>query len=60
MAHMEQRAAHPEQSKRYFSVAFRDSAVRIVFPDADDPLRYQQQIVAGGGLIDVIDGQEAT
>jgi len=57
IAHMEQRAAHPDQSKRYFSVAFRDSAVRIVFPDADDPLRYQQQIVAKAGLIDLIQAE---
>jgi hypothetical protein len=27
-------------------VSFRDSNVRAVYPDDDDPLRYQQQIVA--------------
>jgi len=45
IAHMEQQAAHPDQSRRYFAVGFRDSNVRIVFPEVDDPLRYQQQIV---------------
>jgi hypothetical protein len=48
---MEQQAAHPDQSRRYFSVGFRDSKVRIVFPEVDDPLRYQQQIVAKGKMI---------
>jgi hypothetical protein len=46
ITHMEQQAAHPDQSRRYFSVGFRDSNARIVFPEVDDPLRYQQQIVA--------------
>jgi hypothetical protein len=34
---MEQLAAHPDQSRRYFVVGFRDSNVRIVFPNDDDP-----------------------
>jgi len=42
---MEQQAAHPDQSRRYFAVGFRDGNVRIVFPSDDDPLRYRQQIV---------------
>jgi DNA invertase Pin-like site-specific DNA recombinase len=45
IAYMEQQAAHPDQSRRYFAVGFRDGNVRIVFPSDDDPLRYQQQIV---------------
>jgi hypothetical protein len=60
IAHMERQAAHPDQSKRYFSVGFRDSAVRIVFPDDEDPLRYQQQIVARAGLIDLIEAEKVT
>ncbi|WP_079606598.1 recombinase family protein [Bradyrhizobium erythrophlei] len=62
IAQMEQRAGHPDQSKRYFSVAFRDSAIRIVFPADGDPLRYQQQVVARGGTIEAVeleDGAEA-
>jgi DNA invertase Pin-like site-specific DNA recombinase len=46
IACMEQQAVHSDQSRRYFAVGFRDSNVRIVFPEVDDPLRYQQQIVA--------------
>jgi hypothetical protein len=49
VAHVEQRAAHPDQSRRYFAVGFRDAAVRVVFPTYDDPLRFEQQIVAGQG-----------
>ncbi|MCP3462131.1 recombinase family protein [Bradyrhizobium sp. CCGUVB23] len=47
VAHMQQLAAHPEQSRRYFVVGFRDAAVRAVFPSYEDPLRFDQQIVAG-------------
>jgi hypothetical protein len=43
--HMEDMAAQPAQSRRFFAVGFRDSKVRAVYPDDDDPLRYQQQIV---------------
>ena len=46
IAHIEQRAARPDQGRRYFSVGFRDSKVRIVFPVDDDPLRYEQQVTA--------------
>lgn len=44
------RAISPEQTLRYFSVGFRDGRVRIVFPDAKDPLKYEQQIVASGSI----------
>jgi DNA invertase Pin-like site-specific DNA recombinase len=50
ISHMEQMAAHPDQSRRYFAVGFRDSKVRIVFPATDDPLRYEQQIVGNEQL----------
>src|ERR1700722_6021297 len=46
VTYMEQLAAHPDQSRGYFAIGFRDSNVRIVFPTDDDPLQYQQQIVA--------------
>ena len=46
ISYMEKGAALPEQSRRFFAVGFRDSNVRAVYPDDDDPLRYQQQIVA--------------
>jgi DNA invertase Pin-like site-specific DNA recombinase len=50
IAHMERAASRPGHSRRYFSVGFRDGNVRTVFPDDDDPLRYQQQVVANGQL----------
>jgi hypothetical protein len=47
VSHMQQLAAHPDQSRRYFAVGFRDAAVRAVFPVYDDPLSFEQQVVAG-------------
>jgi DNA invertase Pin-like site-specific DNA recombinase len=44
--YIEQLAVHPDQSRRYFAVGFRDAAVRAVFPAYDDPLHFEQQIVA--------------
>ena len=46
IAHMERLALRREQSRRFFVVGFRDGNVRIVFPDDDDPLRFEQQITA--------------
>ena len=46
ISHMEKVASHPQQSRRFFAVGFRDSSVRIVFPNDDDPLRFEQQIIA--------------
>ncbi|MBR1248954.1 recombinase family protein [Bradyrhizobium sp. AUGA SZCCT0169] len=50
--YIEQRGKRPDQERRYFAVGFRDSRVRIVFPDDNDPLMYQQQITAKGGFIE--------
>jgi DNA invertase Pin-like site-specific DNA recombinase len=52
VAHMERLATHPDQARRFFAVGFRDGNVRVVFPAKDDPLRYEQQVVAGrlGGI----------
>jgi DNA invertase Pin-like site-specific DNA recombinase len=47
ISHIERQARHPDQSRRHFAVGFRDARVRIVFPDERDPLRYNQQILAG-------------
>src|SRR5205814_1023052 len=30
--------------RRFFSVRFRDAKVRMVIPDRDDPLRFQEQL----------------
>lgn len=53
IAHMEQMAAHPDQSRRYFAVGFRDAAVRAVFPSYGDPLQCEQ-VVADGSSIEVV------
>ena len=45
-SHIEQVASRPEQSRRFFAVSFRDSNVRIVFPNPENPLRFEQQIIA--------------
>jgi hypothetical protein len=55
IAYIEQRAAHPDQSRRYFSVGFRDSDVRVVFPSDDDPLEYRQQIVMRKKSVEFLD-----
>jgi hypothetical protein len=54
LSHMEQLAAHPDQSRRYFAVGFRDAAVRAVFPSYGDPLQYEQQVVAVGSSVEVV------
>ena len=41
--YMEQLAAHPDQSRRYFVVGFRDAAIRAVFPVYGDPLRFDTE-----------------
>ena len=43
ISHMEQLATHPDQSRRYFAIGFRDATVRAVYPMYGDPLRYEQQ-----------------
>jgi DNA invertase Pin-like site-specific DNA recombinase len=45
ISQMEKVAALPAQSRRFFAVGFRDSNARAIYPDDDDPLRYQQQVV---------------
>ena len=46
VTHMQQLASHPDQSRRYFLVGFRDAAVRAVFPAYNDPLKFEQQVLA--------------
>ena len=46
VTHMQQLAAHPDQSRRYLLVGFRDAAVRAVFPAYNDPLKFDQQVLA--------------
>jgi DNA invertase Pin-like site-specific DNA recombinase len=55
VAHMEQLASHPDQSRRYFAVGFRDSDVRIVFPDNENPLEYRQQVLAKKRRMELLD-----
>ncbi|RTL73611.1 MAG: recombinase family protein [Bradyrhizobiaceae bacterium] len=44
LAYLMQVAEHPDQTRRYFAVGFRDAAVRAVFPAYNDPLHYEMQI----------------
>ena len=50
IAYMQRVAAHSDQSRRYFAVGFREAAVRAVFPAYNDPLKFEQQVVAGRSL----------
>jgi DNA invertase Pin-like site-specific DNA recombinase len=47
LAHMENLAADPDESRRYFTVGFQNNAARAVFPKYGDPLQFEQQIVGG-------------
>jgi DNA invertase Pin-like site-specific DNA recombinase len=46
VTYVQQLASHPDQSRRYFVVGFRDAAVRAVFPAYNDPLKFEQQVLA--------------
>lgn len=50
------RGEQPEQTHRYFAVGLRDSRVRIVFPDDEEPLKYRQQVVATEDGIEHVTG----
>lgn len=41
----------------YFAVGFRNGTVRAVYPQKDDPLRYEQVVVADGSKISVVEFQ---
>ena len=55
--YMQDLAGHPDQSRRFFAVGFRNAAVRSVFPAYNDPLKFEQQHVAGTVPM-TSDGQE--
>lgn len=57
VAHVEQLAEQPDQSRRYFAIGFRNEAVRIVFPVYNDPLKFEQQIVTGRSSAGQVQGQ---
>jgi hypothetical protein len=55
IAHIEARAAEPDQARHYFAVGFRDGKVRIVSPADDDPLELKQRILADAKGIELFD-----
>jgi hypothetical protein len=55
IAHIEERAADPDQTRRYFAVGFRDGKVRIVFPKDDDPYELRQHVLANAKGIELFD-----
>jgi hypothetical protein len=55
IAHIEARAAEPDQARHYFAVGFRDGKVRIVSPADDDPLELKQRILANAKGIELFD-----
>ncbi len=46
VAHMEARLAAGTDDVPYFAVGFRNGTVRSVYPSADNPLEFRQQVVA--------------
>jgi DNA invertase Pin-like site-specific DNA recombinase len=55
IAHIEERAADPDQTRRYFAVGFRDGKVRMVSPKDDDPHELRQHVLANAKGIEFFD-----
>jgi DNA invertase Pin-like site-specific DNA recombinase len=58
LALLEKRSSDSSESRRYFALGFRNNTVRVVYPSDDDPLRYEQQVVAQSGGIEVLRNEE--
>jgi DNA invertase Pin-like site-specific DNA recombinase/prefoldin subunit 5 len=50
ISHLKDRLSGPESARRYYAVGFRNNSVRVVYPHEDDPLKYEQQIIAKRGV----------
>jgi DNA invertase Pin-like site-specific DNA recombinase len=44
-----ERLSSKKDDRRYFAVGFRNGTVRAVYPSAEDPLHYEQQLLATDG-----------
>jgi DNA invertase Pin-like site-specific DNA recombinase len=44
-SYMEEMALHPSNSRRFFCVMFQDDDVRIVYPDRENPLLFNHQVL---------------
>lgn len=57
--HLSGRLSQQDEHRRYFAVAFADGTVRAVFPEQDDPLRFEHQIVANAEAIWRLDASDS-
>ncbi len=46
IAHLEQKVMDKSESRRYFAVGFKAGNVRVVYPNPNDPLQLDEQIVS--------------
>lgn len=53
--HMVQMAELPRERRRYFAIGFQHNAQRVVYPSDNDPLKYEQQIVASKSKIETLE-----
>jgi hypothetical protein len=60
--HLEDPAMSERDARRYFSVAFKDGTVRVVYPSRDDPMMFEELLVSsdGEGLVRVTPEHEET
>jgi hypothetical protein len=49
ISHLVERLSSKKDDRRYFAVGFRNGTVRAVYPSAEDPLHYEQQLLATDG-----------
>jgi hypothetical protein len=53
--HITRVAEHPRERRRYFAIGFERNAQRIIYPTDDDPLKYEQQIVASKSRFETLE-----
>jgi hypothetical protein len=60
--HLEDPAMSERDARRYFSVAFKDGMVRVIYPSRDDPMMFEEQLVSSDdeGLVRVTPEHEET
>jgi DNA invertase Pin-like site-specific DNA recombinase len=53
--HITRVAEHPRERRRYFAIGFERNTQRIIYPSDEDPLRYEQQIVASKSVFETLE-----
>ena len=58
ISHLAERLSSKKDDRRYFAVGFRNRTVRAVYPSDEDPLRYEQQLLATEGRFMMLNPDE--